>query len=176
MRLPVWVENTAAQVAHDAMAKAKNIRSTELRSDYLSCYGHKALHTPHIDRLAETLRDSAICEYDNSASPVAAQMNASVRDAVMLAAIDKKRKLIHFEGGFHPLQFDLQTGPLELVDLGARGDQAKIIADKYHKLFTWTRRQSQRTTRSEAQRVDRPIQGGGVSFWECTTRMTPHLN
>ncbi|CAN0468487.1 MAG: hypothetical protein CMF72_09940 [Mameliella sp.] len=91
-------------------------------------------------------------------------MNASVRDAVMFCAIDKKRKLIHFEGGFHPLLYDLQTGPLELVDLGARADQAKIIADKYHKLFTWTRRQSQRTTRSDAQLVDRPNQGGAILF------------
>ncbi|CAM9985548.1 unnamed protein product [Chrysoparadoxa australica] len=56
-------------------------------------------------------------------------MNASVRDAVMFCVVYKKRKLIHFEGGFHSLLFDLQTGPLELVDLGARTDHAEIIAD-----------------------------------------------
>ncbi len=35
---------------------AKNvlwIMADQLRWDYLSCYGHKTLHTPHIDRLAE---------------------------------------------------------------------------------------------------------------------------
>lgn len=38
------------------MAKAKNIlfiMFDQLRWDYLSCYGHKHLHTPNIDRLAE---------------------------------------------------------------------------------------------------------------------------
>lgn len=37
------------------MAKPKNIlfiMFDQLRWDYLSCYGHKSLHTPHIDRLA----------------------------------------------------------------------------------------------------------------------------
>ncbi|ASP21128.1 phosphonate monoester hydrolase [Antarctobacter heliothermus] len=104
-------------------------------------------------------------------------MNASVRDAVMLCAIDKKRKLIHFEGGFRPLLYDLQTGPLELVDLEARTDHAEIIADKYHKLFTWTRRQSQRTTRSEAQLVELQTKSGrrGIVLGG-TMGMTPHLN
>src|SRR6056297_404151 len=38
------------------MAKAKNIlfiMFDQLRWDYLSCYGHPHLHTPHIDRLAQ---------------------------------------------------------------------------------------------------------------------------
>lgn len=105
-------------------------------------------------------------------------MKASVRDAVMFCVVDKKRKLIHFEGGFHPLLFELQTGPLELVDLGARADQAKIIADKYHKLFTWTRRQSQRTTRSDAQLVELQTKSGrrDIVLGGGTMRMTPHLN
>jgi arylsulfatase A-like enzyme len=37
------------------MRKAKNIlfiMFDQLRWDYLSCYGHPHLHTPHIDRLA----------------------------------------------------------------------------------------------------------------------------
>ncbi|WP_417207195.1 sulfatase-like hydrolase/transferase [Antarctobacter sp.] len=102
----------------------------------------------------DTLRDYAICEYDYSASPVAAQMNVAVRDAVMFCVIDTRWKLIHCEGGHRPLLFDLQADPMELVDLGGREDHAEIIAAMYDKLFTWTRRQSQRTTRSEAQLVE----------------------
>lgn len=37
------------------MAKADNIlfiMCDQLRWDYLSCYGHPSLHTPHLDALA----------------------------------------------------------------------------------------------------------------------------
>ena len=37
------------------MTKIKNIlfiMADQLRWDYLSCYGHKHLHTPNIDKLA----------------------------------------------------------------------------------------------------------------------------
>ncbi|SNT07675.1 sulfatase-like hydrolase/transferase [Antarctobacter heliothermus] len=108
----------------------------------------------------DTQRDFAICEYDYSASPVAAQMNASVRDAVMFCVIDKQWKLIHCEDGHRPLLFDLRNDPMELADLGAREDHAKIIDAMYDKLFTWTRRQSQRTTRSEAQLVEMRTKSG----------------
>ena len=38
------------------MGEARNvlwIMADQLRWDYLSCYGHPHLHTPHLDRLAE---------------------------------------------------------------------------------------------------------------------------
>ncbi len=38
----------------------------------------------------ETLRDVVICEFDYSASPIADKLNASVRDAVMFMAANKK--------------------------------------------------------------------------------------
>lgn len=41
--------------------------------------------------------------------------------------------------------------PQELTDLGDSGDHAEIIEQMYDKLFRWTRRTAQRTTRSEAQ-------------------------
>ncbi|WP_167647737.1 sulfatase-like hydrolase/transferase [Mameliella alba] len=101
-----------------------------------------------------TLRDYAICEYDYSGSPVAAKMRAPVRDAVMFCVIDRRYKLIHCEGGYRPLLFDLQEDPQELVDLGASAEHAGVIEDMYDKLFAWTRRPSQRTTRSEAQLME----------------------
>ena len=100
---------------------------------------------------AETLRDYVICEYDYSGAPVAAQLNASVRDAVMFMIADKRWKMVHCEGGYRPILFDLENDPQELVDLGDSAEHAEVIAALYDKLFAWTRRPSQRTTRSEAQ-------------------------
>jgi hypothetical protein len=74
-----------------------------------------------------------------------------VRDAVMFMIADTRWKLIHFEGGHRPMLFDLENDPDELCDLGDREDHAEIIAALYNKLFAWTRRPSQRTTRSEEQ-------------------------
>ena len=100
---------------------------------------------------SETLRDYVICEYDYSGAPVAAQLNASVRDAVMFMIADKRWKMVHCEGGYRPILFDLENDPQELVDLGDSAEHAEVIAALYDKLFAWTRRPSQRTTRSEAQ-------------------------
>lgn len=101
----------------------------------------------------ETKRDYVICEYDFSATPVAHLHDIAVRDAVMFMVADKKWKLCHFEGGHRPMLFDLENDPRELTDLGDRDDHAKVIAMMYEKLFEWTRRQSQRTTRSEDQLI-----------------------
>jgi arylsulfatase A-like enzyme len=102
----------------------------------------------------DTQRDYVICEYDFSATPVAHLNDIAVRDAVMFMVADKKWKMIHFEGGYRPMLFDLEDDPDELTDLGDSADHAEVIAAMYDKLFAWTRRQSQRTTRSEEQLVE----------------------
>ena len=100
-----------------------------------------------------TLRDHVICEYDFSASPIAHLNDISVRQAVMFMVADKDWKLIHFEADPRPMLFDLRNDPQELVDLGGDPAHADVIAGMYDKLFRWTRRQSQRTTRSEEQLI-----------------------
>nr|WP_275671900.1 sulfatase-like hydrolase/transferase [Ruegeria pomeroyi] len=100
-----------------------------------------------------TLRDHVICEYDFSASPIAHLNDISVRQAVMFMVADKDWKLIHFEADPRPMLFDLKNDPQELVDLGGDPAHADVIAGMYDKLFRWTRRQSQRTTRSEEQLI-----------------------
>ncbi|WP_171212556.1 sulfatase-like hydrolase/transferase [Ruegeria sp. HKCCA5426] len=115
--------------------------------------GHSLLPILHGLR-TETPRDVVICEYDYSASPIADKLNASVRDAVMFMVANKKWKLIHCEGGHRPLLFDLENDPNELNDLGGSADHEDVIADMYSHLFRWTRRQSQRTTRSEQQLIE----------------------
>ncbi len=103
---------------------------------------------------AETEREYVICEYDYSGSPIAKLMNASVRDAVMFMIADKRWKMVHCEGGYRPLLFDLENDPDELTDLGDSAEHAEVIQALYDKLFAWTRRPSQRTTRSETQLIE----------------------
>ena len=64
-----------------------------------------------------------ICEYDYSASPIADILNASVRDAVMFMVANKKWKLIHCEGGYRPILFDLENDPGETKDIAAEYPQ-----------------------------------------------------
>ncbi|MEW2915845.1 sulfatase-like hydrolase/transferase [Ruegeria sp. ANG10] len=115
--------------------------------------GHSLLPILH-GQQEETARDVVICEYDYSASPIADTLNASVRDAVMFMVADKKWKLIHCEGGHRPILFDLENDPDELLDLGESADHVEVIDRMYDYLFAWTRRASQRTTRSEQQLID----------------------
>ena len=105
-------------------------------------------------RAKDTGRDYVICEYDYSASPLADRLGLGVREAVMFMVATKEWKLVHCEGGFRPILFDLKNDPDELVDLGTSDEHADIISSLYDKLFEWTRRTSQRTTRSAAQLED----------------------
>ena len=101
-----------------------------------------------------TARDFVICEYDYSATPIAHINNIAVRDAVMFMVATTRWKLIHFEGGYRPMLFDLQNDPDELQDLGDSADHGGVIDVMYDHLFKWTRRQSQRTTRSPEQLIE----------------------
>lgn len=109
----------------------------------------------------ETGRDFVICEYDYSGSPLADTIGVGLREAVMFMIANKKWKLIHCEGGFRPLLFDLENDPDELVDLGSGNAHGDVIEQMYEKLFAWTRRASQRTTRSHQQLMDMRTKGRG---------------
>lgn len=101
-----------------------------------------------------TARDFVISEYDYSATPIAHLNNIAVRDATMFMVATDTWKLIHFEGGYRPMLFDLQSDPDELCDLGDSVAHADVIEVLYGHLFKWARRQSQRTTRSEEQLIE----------------------
>ncbi|SEO75201.1 Arylsulfatase A [Salinihabitans flavidus] len=107
----------------------------------------------------ETGRAVVVCEYDYSMSPLAETLNRDVGDAVMFMVADRKWKLIHCEGGYPPILFDLQNDPGELTDLGQSAEHEAVIADMYDHLFTWARRVSQRTTLSEEQIIARRAKG-----------------
>lgn len=96
-------------------------------------------------------RDFAISEYDYSATPMRDVVGVSIRDARLFMVFDGRYKLMHAEGGFRPMLFDLEADPEEFHDLGASTDHAEVITRLYEHLATWGRRMSQRVTRSDAQ-------------------------
>jgi len=95
-------------------------------------------------------RDAVISEYDYSATVMAGQLGVAPKEARLFMVFDGRFKLIHAEGGFRPLLFDLQTDPDELRDLGESAAHADIRARLYEHLALWARRPSQRTTVSDA--------------------------
>ena len=96
-------------------------------------------------------REYVISEYDYSVTPRAEALGVSPRDARMFMVFDGRWKLIHFEGGFRPMLFDLKTDPDEFTDLGARAEHAAQIDRMYGFLGQWGRRMSQRVTKSDAE-------------------------
>ncbi len=96
-------------------------------------------------------RACAISEYDYSTSPMAAQLGVTNRDARLFMVTDERYKFIHAEGGLRPMLFDLQADPNEYNDLGNSTDHAEIISRMYGHLHQWSRRMSQRVTKSDAE-------------------------
>jgi len=98
----------------------------------------------------ESWREFVISEYNYSCMPMAEKLGVSPEDARMFMVFDGRYKLIHFEGGFRPMLFDLHSDPDEFTDLGSSADHADALAMMYANLNHWSRRQSQRVTRSDA--------------------------
>ena len=95
-------------------------------------------------------RDFVVSEYDYSVRPQCVDLGVAPRDARLFMVFDGRYKLIHAEGGFRPILFDLDTDPNEFFDLAKGDTHAEIIADMYDKLGRWGRRMSQRVTKSDA--------------------------
>lgn len=94
-------------------------------------------------------RDFVISEYDYSATGQAEKLGVEPRDARLFMVFDGRFKLIHAEGGFRPMLFDLENDPQEFHDL-AKGDAHQAKIDRlYGYLAQWGRRLAQRVTKSE---------------------------
>jgi arylsulfatase A-like enzyme len=98
----------------------------------------------------ENWREVVISEYDYSVTPMRAELGVSSRDARLFMVFDGRWKMIHAEGGFRPMLFDLETDPEEFRDLGGDADHAGEVDRLYGHLHAWGLRLSQRVTRSEA--------------------------
>jgi arylsulfatase A-like enzyme len=96
-------------------------------------------------------RDFVISEYDYSASPQAEKLGLAPRDARLFMVFDGRYKLMHAEGGFRPMLFDLEKDPDEFRDLAKGSDHGAEIERLYGLLAQWGRRLSQRVTRSDDQ-------------------------
>ncbi|WP_298293636.1 sulfatase-like hydrolase/transferase [uncultured Litoreibacter sp.] len=94
-------------------------------------------------------RDYAISEFDYSPTPQCVKLGLVPRDARLFMVFDGRYKLMHAEGGFRPMLFDLQTDPEEFHDLAKTGDHQPQIDQMYDYLAQWGRRLAQRVTKSE---------------------------
>ncbi len=94
-------------------------------------------------------RRYAISEYDYSPRVQCVELGLEPRDARLFMVFDGRYKMIHAEGGFRPMLFDLATDPDEFHDLG-KGDAHRAEIDRLYGCLTeWGLRLSQRVTRSE---------------------------
>lgn len=107
--------------------------------------------TPWLHGAVPDWREVVISEYDYSLTPMRDALGVSNADARLFMVFDGRFKLIHAEGGFRPMLFDLATDPNEYVDLAKAGSHADDIARLYEHLAKWSRRMSQRVTVSDDQ-------------------------
>ena len=82
--------------------------------------------------------------------PFPKALSVSLRDARLFMVFDGRYKLIHAEGGFRPMLFDLAHDPDEFHDLAKGPGHESEIARLRDCLARWGRRMSQRVTRSDA--------------------------
>ena len=106
--------------------------------------------TPWLHGETPDWRDFVISEYDYSIKPARDAVGVASRDARLFMVFDGRYKMIHAEGGFRPMLFDLETDPDEFDDLARGSGHEAEIARLYDCLARWGRRMSQRVTRSEA--------------------------
>lgn len=97
----------------------------------------------------QTWREYAISEYDYAVTPAGAKLGLAPRDCRLFMVADQKWKFMHAEGGFRPMLFDLESDPLELNDLARTDRYQQVIELMYQRLGEWSRRMSQRLTKSE---------------------------
>ena len=98
----------------------------------------------------ENWREFVISEYNYGMLPAASRLGVEPCDAVLFMVADRRWKMVHAEG-FRPMLFDLESDPNEFRDLGDCPRHAEIRAMMSERLFHWSRRHAQRTTRSDAQ-------------------------
>ena len=97
-----------------------------------------------------TPRAFAISEYDYSKHPVCRALGTPPRDARLFMVATHDWKLVHAEGGFPPMLFDLKNDPDELIDLGRDPAYTAERTALYTHLHAWGLRMSQRITISDA--------------------------
>lgn len=133
---------------------------------------------PWLDGKQPEWREFVISEFDYSVTPMAVQLGLEPRDARLFMVFDGRYKLMHAEGGFRPMLFDLQEDPQEFNDLAKADDHQAEIDRLYGYLGQWGRRMSQRVTKSEddikAMR-GRSLRRGIIPFLADGSEVDPEL-
>jgi arylsulfatase A-like enzyme len=106
---------------------------------------------PHLHGQAPEWRQAVFSEYDYSGMALAGYLGLGPNEARLFMVFDGRWKLIHAEGGFRPMLFDVETDPAERTDLGASPAHADEITRLQQMLFDWARRPAQRTAISHAE-------------------------
>ena len=123
-------------------------------------------------------RDFAISEYDYSVTPQRAALGLSSRDARLFMVFDGRYKMMHAEGGFRPMLFDLEEDPDEFIDLAKSDAHGEVIDRLYGYLHKWGLRLSQRVTKSDAD-IDamrgRSLRRGILPFLKDGTEVPAEL-
>jgi arylsulfatase A-like enzyme len=96
-------------------------------------------------------RACAISEFDYSPTGQAVKLGLDPKDCRLFMVFDGRWKLMHAEGGFRPMLFDLATDPEEFHDLGKDDTYRAEIDRLYGLLADWGRRPAQRVTVSDDQ-------------------------
>ena len=133
---------------------------------------------PWLDGKTSPWRDFVISEFDYSVTPMAVQLGLEPRNARLFMVFDGRYKLMHAEGGFRPMLFDLHEDPQEFHDLAKKDKHRDEIDRLYGYLTKWGLRMSQRVTKSEddikAMR-GRSLRRGIIPFLADGSEVDPEL-
>ena len=139
----------------DALVEAIDLTATFIQAAGGDVPDHivegRSLHPFLFGETPGDWREVAISEYDYSVTKMRDMLGVESRDARLFMVFDGRWKMIHAEGGFRPMLFDLETDPEEFNDLGDDSAYLDQIDRLYDHLHAWALRMSQRVTRSEAQ-------------------------
>lgn len=94
-------------------------------------------------------RSAVFSEFDYSVTPQAVKLGLEPKDCRLFMVFDGRWKMMHAEGGFRPMLFDLQNDPEEFDDLGKGNAHQREIDRLYGLLGDWGRRCNQRVTKSD---------------------------
>ena len=182
-------------IIYDPRAKANSTRGTncdalvesiDLVATFIEAAGGKVPDhivegrslQPFLWGATPSWREFVISEYDYSVTPQAVKLGVEPRDARLFMVFDGRYKMMHAEGGFRPMLFDLHKDPEEFTDLGDESEYKEIIDRLYGYLSQWGRRLSQRVTKSEedikAMR-GRSLRRGIIPFLADGSEVEPEL-
>ena len=91
-------------------------------------------------------RDHVFSEFDFSLRSLGLVMERPLEQTRGYMVRNKRWKYATFEGETHPMLFDMQNDPNEMIDLGDSAEHEQIRVELSALIFSWLRRLKRRTT------------------------------